>query len=174
MSRLAIRKLSSIEDRTLPIFAEIDEIAERIRARAFELFAENGFLEGRDVEDWLAAEQEICWSVSELIEESDKFILKIALAGFEPDEIDLTANPREIIIKAAHSTEIEEPDEKDGSDVRWSEFRNDDIYRRVELPVDIRVEDITAELKRGLLTIEAPKAETEKQEPKRVKIITTA
>ncbi len=174
MSRLAIRKLSSIEDRTLPIFDEIDEIAERIRARAFELFAENGFIEGRHVEDWLAAEQEICWSVSELIEEGDRFILKIALAGFEPEETIITANPRELIIKAAHSIEIDEPGSGDVSNVRWSEFRNDDIYRRVELPVDIDIEKITAELKRGLLTIEAPKAAIEKKESKRVQIITTA
>ncbi len=174
MSKLVIRKISSIEDRTLPIFDEIDEIAEAISSRAFELFAERGYQEGQHLQDWLAAEQEICWSVSELIEQDEKFILKIALAGFEPEDISITANPRELIVKAAHKIEIEDDEQGEDSVMRWSKFRNDDIYRRVELPIDIDIEEITAELKRGLLTIEAPKMVEAREPAKKVEIITTA
>lgn len=35
------------------------QLTERIRARAYELYEEHGKLEGRDLEDWLQAEAEL-------------------------------------------------------------------------------------------------------------------
>lgn len=174
MSKLDVARVPSAEDRNLPIFDEFNEVAKQIRVRAFSLFANRGFHGGNDLEDWLLAEREICWPTAELVEEDDEFEVKVALAGFEPKDISVTATPRELIIKAAHREEHESDD--DDVKVHWSEFRRNNVYRRIPLPDDINVKKVTAEFEHGMLEIEAPKA-TEKQmsksknsKPKAVKI----
>ena len=166
MSKLSIQKVPSTEQRKLPIFDEIEEIADRIRVRAFKLFRERGFSAGRDLDDWLTAEREICWPAAELVEEDDEFEIKVALAGFDPDDILVTATPREIIIKASHKNEREGNDDDRGVRVHWSQLSSNDVYRRIELPADINVKKVEAEFENGMLEIEAPKAKTMKSRRK--------
>ena len=163
MSRLIVQKVPSTEDRSLPIFDEFNEVAEQIRIRAYSLSQGRGFSEGHDLDDWLAAEREICWPSAELIEEDDFFELKVALAGFDIDDITVTATPNELIVKAARNIEEQDSSEKEGARVRWSELRNEDVYRHIELPSNIDVENVTAKFRSGMLEIEAPKAELEDQ-----------
>lgn len=165
MSKLDVARVPSVEDRNLPIFDEFNEIAEKIRVRAFNLFANRGFSCGNDLEDWLLAEREICWPSAELIEEDDEFEVKVALAGFEPKDISVTATPRELIIKAKHKEERSQDDDDDDVKVHWSEFRGNNVYRRIPLPADVNVKKVTAEFEHGMLEIEAPKA-TEKEKLK--------
>lgn len=155
MPRPLIKRIRSGTERELPIFDEIAQLQERIREHAFKLFQDRGH-HGNDLADWLEAEREVCGSVSELIEEENRYLLKIALAGFEPEDIKITATPREIIVKASAQSS-EENDESDDSSVRWSDFQSTDIYRHVELPVEVDVDQIAAKFERGILTIEAPK-----------------
>lgn len=170
MSNVRVQTLSSDQARNLPIFIEFAEIADRIRDRAFRLFADRGFVEGHDVEDWLMAEQQVCWPPSELVEESDEFEIKVALAGYEPDEISVTATPKEIIVKADHESEEESEDEIK----RFSEFRSNRVYRRFELPARIRTDKVEAKFKNGLLKIEAEKLAESQPEPKRIDIQSAA
>lgn len=168
MSRPLIRRIRSETERELPIFEEIAELQERIREHAFKLFQDRGY-HGNDLADWLEAEKEVCGSVSELIEEEHRYLLKIALAGFEPEDIKITATPREIIVKATTQSS-EESGELESSSVRWSDFQSTDIYRHVELPVEVDVDQIAAKFERGLLTIEAPKTlETKPKAKKKIK-----
>jgi Protein of unknown function (DUF2934) len=51
---VAIHKTSSILD-------EMNEIQNRIMRRAHEIFEHNGALFGRDLDNWLQAEQELLW-----------------------------------------------------------------------------------------------------------------
>ena len=71
ITEIKVRTVPSTEDRSLPIFAEFDKIADRIRDRAYAMFRERGFSDGYDLEDWLSAERQICWPTAEL-EEGDK------------------------------------------------------------------------------------------------------
>jgi HSP20 family molecular chaperone IbpA len=82
-----------------------------------------------------------------------------ALAGFGPKEIKITVTPREIMIKAAHKHERSGGDGE--AELKWSEFRSNDVFRRVELPADVDVDGISASLNNGLLEITAPKAKGE-------------
>lgn len=159
MSKLSVRKVLSREDRKLPIFEELDEVAKQIRIRAYNLFANRGFSSGHELEDWFTAQREICWPAAELVEEDDKFAVKVALAGFEPKEISVTATPRELIIKASHSQERKKNEDRNGNgaSVRWSEFHSSAVYRQIALPADVDVARITAEFEQGMLEIEAPK-----------------
>jgi HSP20 family protein len=157
MSQLNVQKVRTTNDRTLPIFAEFDQLAERIRMQAFNLFAHRGARDGHALDDWLTAEREVCWPAAELAEREGEFVLNVALAGFEAGDITLTATPREIIVKAAH--EHEQGSRKDEPKLRWTEFRSSNVFRRVELPAPVEVEKISASFENGLLKILAPKVQ---------------
>jgi HSP20 family molecular chaperone IbpA len=155
MAQLNVQKVPTTEDRTLPIFAEFDRVADRIRLEAYNLFACRGDGESHALDDWLKAEREICWPAAKLLERDGAFVLEVALAGFEPSEISVTATPREIMVKANH----EHTKREEGAKLRWSEFRSDEVFRRIDLPATADVAKITANLKNGLLEIVAPRAE---------------
>ena len=154
MPEIKVSKVLTSEDRSLPLFREIDELMARIRSRAFELSRSRGFEAGRELDDWLAAERETCWPAGELVERENEFVLEVALAGFEPRDISLLAGPREIVVHATARHEHEEQGK-----VCWSEFRSNDVFRRVELTIDIDVGKVTATFRNGLLQVVAPKAD---------------
>lgn len=170
MSKLSIQKVKSPDDRKLPIFRELDEIADRIRVRAFNLFARRGFGEGHDLDDWLTAQREICWPAAELIEKDDEFEVHVALAGFDSDDIEVTATPRELIVKASRKKEKSEDTEDEGVTVRWSEFQSNEVYRQIDFPLDVDVARIEAEFSSGMLEVEAPKARNKKVARKKIKV----
>lgn len=167
MSRLHITKVATPDDKSLPIFAEFEQLAERIRLQAYNLFAHRGASDGHALDDWLAAERQLCWPAAELTEHKGEYVLDIALAGFAPAEIEVTATPREIMIKGGHKSEQSAGDE---SKVRWSELRSRNAFRRVGLPTTVDVEKITASIENGLLRIVAPKAEVLGEAAKQVEV----
>lgn len=171
MTKLKVQKVRDIDDRRLPVFSELDDCMNRVRKRAFELFADREFRHGHAIDDWLTAERQICWPTAELAERDTELVAKIALPGFDADDITLTVNPEEMIVKAVRtSEEVSEPSEK----VHWSEFRSKDVYRRIDLPCHIDVDQVSAKFDGGLLEIEAAKDEKEKQAGKRVDISSAA
>lgn len=168
MSDLEINKVSGDSDRSLPIFAEFDRIADQIRLEAYNLFAHRSTGDGHALDDWLKAERQHCWPAAELAEKDDAYTLKVALPGFEPNEIDLTATPHEIMIKARHEHEASGSDEE--SSLRWSEFRSNDVFRRFELEKAVDVESVAADLRNGMLEITAPKADDGDVESRKVEL----
>ena len=170
MSLLEVKRVPTADDRGLPVFAEFEQLADRIRLQAYNLFAHRGASDGHALDDWLAAERELCWPAAELTERKGEYVLNVALAGFEPAEIEVTATPREIMIKAGRKSEQSASDSE--SKVRWSEFRSSNILRRVELPTPVDVAKISANLESGLLKIVAPKAQAAGEAPKQVEVST--
>jgi HSP20 family protein len=161
MPDIKIQKVADLEKQTLAVFKEMDSVLERIRARAFDLFSRRGFAEGHALDDWLAAEREICWPAGELAEEDKAYVLSVALPGFEPADISVTATPHQLIVHAKSKTERNKTEEaKKGQKVCWSEFRSNDVYRRIEVAKDIDVQSVSASLNNGLLKIAATKAAT--------------
>jgi HSP20 family protein len=156
MADVPVQKVAQPDDRRLPIFEEMDRLMARIRERAFGLSRERGFLPERALDDWLAAEREECWPSAELVERDKEFALSVALPGFEAGEVTVTATARELIVHAKHERSRES---KKGEQTVWSEFRSDDVYRRVELPRDIDVGTASASLQNGVLTVVARKLE---------------
>ena len=171
MLDIKVQKVVDPKKQTLPVFKEMESVLERIRARAFDLFSGRGFGHGHALDDWLAAEREICWPTGELVEQDKAYTLSVALPGFEPSDISVTAAPRELIVHAKSKVESKkEEDAKKGGKVCWSEFRSNDVYRQVELPKNIDVQSVSASLQNGLLKVVATKAER----PARVVPITAA
>lgn len=156
MSNVKVTKVAERSDRSLPVFSEVEELMKAIRRRAYDLFVGGGFREGHELDDWLKAEREFCWPAAEFNEDDEKFTLEVALAGFEPAEVAVTATPFELIVKAVH--EHASATEAKAGETRWSGFLSDEVFRRIELPAQVNVDGIAATMRSGLLRIVAPKA----------------
>ena len=174
MADLPVEKVSSDENRTLPVFDEFEKIADQIRERAFNLFASRGFGEGNDLDDWLEAERQICWPKSEITEKGNGYELDIALAGYKPEEVSVTATPSQIIVKAEHETSKKKTGKGDEAKTIWSEFRSENAYRRFALPMDIDVDKIEASYRDGMLAIKAPKRPRKEKVVRKVDISSAA
>jgi HSP20 family molecular chaperone IbpA len=176
MTDIKVEKVADPTKRTLPVFKEVESLLERIRRRAFQMSSGRGFGDGHALDDWLAAEREICWPAGELVEEENKYVLSLTLPGFEPADISVTATPCEIIVHAQAKTERkgEEGAKKGEGKVCWSEFRSNDVYRRIELAKAIDVQSVSASLKNGVLKLVATKAEKKAERPAHVIPISSA
>ncbi len=167
MSDITIQRVAKTEDRSLPIFKETEELIRQIRERAFNLSIARGRRWASALQDWLAAEREFCWPAAELVERDKDFVLSIALPGFEPANIAVTATPRELIVHAKLDTAAQS---KKDEQIVWSDFRTNDVYRRIELAQDIDVDNVSASLKNGLLRIVATKLEKVEKPAKTVRV----
>jgi HSP20 family protein len=130
-----------------------------VEKRARELFDARGHDGGHELDDWLQAEHEICWAAARLVERDKDFVLSVALPGYEPSDVELTVTPREIIVHADRKSERAGPGKENAAEVRWSDFRSNNVYRRIELPRAVDVEHVKATLRLGLLKITLPKVE---------------
>jgi HSP20 family molecular chaperone IbpA len=172
MTEIKVQKVTDEGKKpTLPVFKEMESVFDRVRTKAFDLFSRRGFEEGHALDDWLAAEREICWPTGELVEQDKAFTLNVGLPGFEPADISVTATPHQLVVHAKSKIESKKEEEaKKGQKVCWSEFRSNDVYRQIDLPEDIDPQSASASLHNGLLKIVATKA----GKPARVVPITSA
>jgi len=158
MTDIKVQKVPAGEDRSLPVFAEVERLLEQVRREAFALFEGRGYGDGRALDDWLAAEKLIFGPDTETIETDEQYEIRVPLEGFKPADVRVTVAPHEVIVKAATTVEDAETASPEMADVRRSRIASTDVYRRVELPSDIVVESVSATLKRGVLKVVAPKA----------------
>lgn len=154
MPEISIQKVKDPSKQTPPIFADIAKRLDAVRRRAHELFESRGRELGRSLEDWFTAEREVFgWTAAELSEKENAYQVEVTLAGFEPKDVQVTATPGGIVVRAASKEEHKVEKGK----VIWTEFGSKDICRRFELPNPIDTEKVTATLEKGILRINAPK-----------------
>jgi HSP20 family molecular chaperone IbpA len=154
MSDVTIRTLR--ENENVRKFSEqFDAILDEIRQRAFSLFEGRGYQPGFDFDDWLAAEGVLLMpSPAELIETDKEFRVRVATPGFKAEEIVVNALPQTIVVHAESAQQLKEQ----GAEVRFSDFGNKKLYRRLELPAPIDLDKITATLVNGILRLTAVKS----------------
>ncbi len=157
MSEVEVQKVTSQKRESVPALREMDAVMEAIRRRAFELFSGRGFGDGMALDDWLRAERDICWPAAELRESDSICQLNVALPGFAGDEVSVTAGTDEVVIHAKAAKSLPVPRSTDPA-VRWSEFRSNDVYRRIVLPHAIDPATAKASLGNGMLQVTANRA----------------
>jgi HSP20 family protein len=133
----------------------VNAVFEDVRRRAFELFEKNGRTFGHDLEDWLKAERELLHPVRiELTEGDDAFEMKAEVPGFNENELEISVEPRRVVIAGKRETNAEQ---KKGKVVR-SETSAEQMLRVVELPAEVDTAKVTATLrKNGMLEVMLPK-----------------
>jgi HSP20 family protein len=156
MSQVAINKWKNPETTPRTFLEKLETITDSIRKRAFNIFQNNGG-SGSEVDDWLQAERDVVWSpTSELVDDNKEFRARIALPGFDAKDIQVSATPDALVIQA-DSTHAHEG--KNGN-VRFCEFSEKNLFRRLPLPASIDVDKVTASVDKGILEVTAPKATT--------------
>jgi HSP20 family protein len=142
------------------LWERLNAIADEIRRRAFSRFERRGQTNGWDLDDWIEAEREVVWSpATELVEGKKEFQARVALAGFDAKDVEVTATPEALIIEAEKT---HTHDAKEGN-VHFCEFSGKKLLRRIDLPRAIDFNKVTASLDNGILQVNAPKAAQSKQ-----------
>ncbi len=132
----------------------MEHINATISRRAFELFEQEGRVDGHHLRHWLEAERELLHPVHMRLEETDGEIMVHAeLPGFTASDIEVSVEPRRLIITGKRESQVED---KQG-DAVYTEQCSDDIFRTLELPAEVNVMKVTATLKDGVLNIQLPK-----------------
>lgn len=158
MSFISIQQLTEGKGIPHPWLERLLQFSEQVRHKAFDLFEESGRPHGHDVNHWLEAERQLI-SVPryELLETASEIDVRIEIPGFDAEEIEIIALPEALLVKAEAGPEHEK---REGV-VRYTEFDDRSLFRRIALPTPIDVTGATARLDRGILSIAAPKAPAE-------------
>jgi HSP20 family protein len=120
--------------------------------RAYDIFDAGGQMLGRELDNWLQAEQELVWKPSiELEEKDNKFLLQIAVPGIEAKDLDIEVTPEYILVKAEM---YRKPEEEKGK-IHTSEFAVGNLFRAVHFPKKIDPDKVKAEFKDGMLHVTA-------------------
>jgi len=155
MTNIAIEKVKESGPKSPALSNKLEMLAERIRQRAYDIFEHRAM--GREpMEDWLEAERDLVLvPESELIEKDGKYEIRVAAPGFKAQETHVTALPEAVIVSAESSHKHEETN----ANVHFCEFGGKTLYRRLDLPKPINVDQVTANLEDGVLRITAQRAE---------------
>jgi len=155
MPSVAIQTVEEGNLRARPILEHAQQRREDLRRRAFQRFEQRGCECGHELDDWLAAEQELLgWSASEMAENERQYELRMALPGFDAKELEVAASPSEIVVHAR--TKLKKKTRE--SNVIWTQFHLNEVYRHFELSQPIQVDKIRATVDNGILRITAAKA----------------
>ena len=104
----------------------------------------------------------------DVTEDNDKYVIKAALPGWKPENVDVTFEGGTLTLKG----EVNEENEQKDENTRWHrrEIRHSSFARAIALPADVEADKAKAEFENGILTLSLPKAEVVK--PKQIKITT--
>jgi len=133
---------------------EMQRAFDAIARRAFEIFAGDGYLIGRDDDNWFKAQEQLFHPVHVNIAESgDTLTLKAEVPGFTEKDLQVTVESGRLTISGKRETSKEETK---GTTV-YSETCSDEIFRVVDLPAEVDADKVTATLKDGMLQLTMPK-----------------
>lgn len=140
-------------DNERPILAETEAIQSRIRQRAFEL-SQSRPPDVHELYDWIAAEAEVV-SVppAELVERDGMFDVRFAVAGLNPDDVNIMVTPSQIVLKSQFSHQHD----PDTGTVHLCDFKSTTIFRSVTMPQPIDVTSVKADFEEGMLHVSAVK-----------------
>ena len=154
MSHVSVQKISPDE---ASLLTDVQSLTDRIRLKAYELFQSRGGGDGRALDDWLTAENDLVLSPeSDLVETGGKFEMQIAVPGFDANDITVSALPDALIVRAENAHHHESTE----GNVRFCEFGEKSLFRRFDLPAPIDVDKVTTSLQKGILKVTATKEET--------------
>jgi HSP20 family molecular chaperone IbpA len=154
MASIPVQRIENDKLETAPTLKALQEAVEMVRQRAFELFEHRGFSPGNELADWVQAERDLFWvPPAEMAETDNEIEITVAVPGFDPKEVHVTAQPGEILIQGNHQKHAE----KEERGVLYSEFDQKALYRRFEIAQPIDVGHVTANVENGMLTVKAPK-----------------
>ena len=175
---VAVAEPNKIEPATIepfdsPFFVETEKMFERLAdisretaLRAYDFFLDRGGQFGKEIDDWFKAEREILRFVPvEITESNGNLNVKADLAGFKPENIEISVKDDTLMI----SGKTEERSENTDENVVYSDFKSNQFFRQFTLPAHVDADHAKAKMKDGMLKITLPKSNTA-IEPKRIAV----
>ncbi len=144
-----------------PIFVEAEKMFEQIADlsretahKAYEFFMQRGGEFGKELDDWFRAESEILFPVPvEINETKDNFMIRAAIPGFKPEEIEVSVKDNVLILSGKTETQEKREDEN----TIYSDWRSNRFCRQLILSSEVDEEKVEATLKDGVLQLTLPK-----------------
>lgn len=168
-SRAQVTEAAAVPTRKVDnLLDELNRVQERVTERAYEIFKTGGARIGAALEDWLSAERLTVWRPAiEIVERNGHLIVRAAVAGLEPGDLDIQVTPDTVLLRAAISHEHS----ADEGAVHMCEFQPGQLFRLIPLPASIDPDMVTAEYRNGLVTVTAGLAQA--PETRRLEITET-
>jgi HSP20 family protein len=136
------------------LFSKIKSLVNSVAVRAYELFESRGREHGRDWEDWFWAEGELLRPVEIKLSDSGRaFIAQANLAGFRPENIQVSLEPRCLRVSAQSSG----TEKRDGNKSVRSPKLREQVFRVVALPTDVDTSQASATFEQGVLEVVMPR-----------------
>ncbi len=128
---------------------------EAIERRAFQLFENDGWPDGRAREHWLKAEAEFLHPVHVHIKESDlQLTVDAEVPGFTAGELQYRLEPQRLTIIGRKET----ASESTSSRTVYKEQCSHEVLRAIDLPAKIEPSRASMRLRDGILEFTLPKA----------------
>lgn len=102
----------------------------------------------------------------EVLEKDGKVMIKAAVPGISPDELEVSVENDVLTIRGELKREHEEKDVK----VYRREYTYGSFSRSIRLPEDLDLEKVDAEFKNGFVTISIPRVELPVPEVKKIAV----
>ena len=123
-----------------------------------------GGLDGDGNRRWMGEEQGARNVALDIMEGPDHFVVKAAVPGYRPDDVEITVENDVLTLKGQHRDEQKnEQGEYLRREIRWGSFE-----RSMRIPPTVDAEQAHAEFQDGVLTLSLPKKPEAK--PKAIKI----
>jgi HSP20 family protein len=140
------------------LLERMQELSQNVAHRAFEFFEARGGEWGHALEDWLRAESDLLRYVPVEISETDKqFRVRAEVPGFSANEIQVSVEPKSLIINGKSESKAEEQKEQ----TVYNERRSRQFCRAIELSAEVEPQRTSATLKDGVLELTLDKAVSE-------------
>jgi len=110
-------------------------------------------------------DQNISALALDVLENEDAYLVKAAIPGIDPDDLDITYNNDTLTIQG----EMKHEEEKEGERYHLQERFYGKFYRQVRLPSAVNANAIQANYEHGVLTLTLPKSEEVK--PKKISVL---
>jgi len=92
----------------------------------------------------------------DLEDRDDNLVVRAEAPGFEPGDFDLQVRGDQLILRAAHKAEADQPERGE------HEWQQREFYRSVTLPSGVAADKVQANYRNGVLTVTLPKTEAGK------------
>jgi len=148
---ISITKIHGQEEAMSVISGQTDYYLQQVRHRAFDYFQQRGQLMGNDWEDWLRAEREVLWQPpAEMFQNASAIVLRVAVPGFAPRSIQVTATPHSLLIQGAETHQHDGLEER----LHFCEF-GQRLFRCFDLPARVDPDNVSATWDKGIVEIVA-------------------
>ena len=114
---------------------------------------------------------------AEISDTEEAYRLRLELPGLTPEDLEIQVTADSVVIKGERHSESEQEQHEHGyrrTEYRRTEFRYGKFERTIALPGQVQNTEVKADYRDGILTLNLPKAESEKNKVVKIEVTPSA